>query len=186
MGVAEPGLPADSVIMMNVSKELADKIGSFTTTTLVEYAPEAPGGAQTFYPPVRFGGNVTFLGYEKESGGSYQPGGDVTSITYWRVDGMPPPDLRLFTHILSDPAAIISQRDTISVDPRQLESRDVFIQITFVRLPTSTPDGQYQVSIGAYQSSDNMRLSVFDGDQPRGTRLFLTGQAISITAQSGG
>jgi hypothetical protein len=180
-------LPPDAVIVMDVVQELSEsKIGGFTTTTPVSFAPESPGGAQVVYPPVRFGGNITFLGYEPETGGAYQPGGIVTAITYWRVDGPLPPDLSLFTHILSDPAAIISQQDTISVVPAQLEPRDIFIQISFVSLPPSTPDGQYEISIGAYQRSDNMRLGVFDGDQPRGSRLFLVGKTITVAGKQGG
>jgi len=180
-------LPPDAVIVVDVSQQLGkDKIGGFTTTTPVSFAPESPGGAKIIYPPVRFGGNITFLGYEPETGGAYQPGGVVTAITYWRVDGSLPPDLRLFTHILSDPAAIITQQDTISVVPSQLEPRDIFIQISFLTLPTSTPSGQYEMSIGAYQRSDSMRLMVFDGDQPRGSRLFLVGKTIAVAAEQGG
>jgi hypothetical protein len=55
-----------------------------------------------------------------------------------------------------------------------------------VDLPDSTPDGQYEMSIGAYQRSDNMRLMVFDGDQSRGSRLFLIGKIITVAAESGG
>lgn len=177
-------LPPDTVIILDVSQELSeDKIGGFTTTTPVSFGPESPGGAKVVYPPVRFGGNITFLGYERETGGAYQPGGVVTAITYWRVDGPLPPDLRLFTHLLSDPAAIISQQDTISVVPSQLEPRDIFIQISFVNLPASTPDGQYEMSIGAYQRSDSMRLMVFHEDQPRGSRLFLVGKTITVAAE---
>ena len=93
---------------------------------------------------------------------------------------MVPPDIRLFTHILSDPAAIISQTDTLSVLATQLQPRDVFIQITFVELPNSTPAGDYAISIGAYQASDHMRLAVLDGDRERGTRLFFAGNTITV------
>jgi hypothetical protein len=87
----------------------------------------------------------------------------------------------LFTHILSDPAAIIAQSDTISVLASQLLPRDIFIQITFVPLPDSTPDGNYEVSIGAYQESDDMRLPVIDKtQQERGTRLFLVGSGFRV------
>jgi hypothetical protein len=82
--------------------------------------------------------------------------------------------------VLSDPAAIISQTDTLSVLATQLHPRDVFIQITFVELPDSTPAGNYAISIGAYQDSDNMRLAVLQGNQPRGTRLFLAGNTITV------
>lgn len=176
----DSNLPPDSVIVMDVASELADAIGRFTTMAPVTYAPEAPGGSSLVLPPVSFGGNLTFLGYERDTSTTYKPGSIITSITYWRVDGTPPPDMRLFTHILSDPVAIISQTDIISVLASHLHERDVFIQITFVRLPNSTPGGQYAVSIGAYQQSDNRRLAVLANGQERGTRLFLTGKSVFV------
>jgi hypothetical protein len=125
-------------------------------------------------PPISFGGNITFLGYEPQTVDSYPPGGIFTSITYWRVDGVVPPDLRLFTHIQADPGASpAAQTDNIGVEVSQLRSRDVFIQVTFVPLPMSMPPGEYSVSIGAYLQSTGQRMAVLEGDRPRGTRLFL-------------
>jgi len=104
----------------------------------------------------------------------------VTVITWWRVDGPLPPDLRFFTHILSDPAAIVTQNDSISVDVTALQPRDVFAQITFVPLPLTLPDGVYTLSIGAAQSMTGARLPVLDETgQRRGDRLFIG----SITVQ---
>jgi 4-amino-4-deoxy-L-arabinose transferase-like glycosyltransferase len=172
--LTEPDLPPNSVVMLDVEDELADMIGMFTTTAPVAYAPESPGGTNVTAPPVRFGGNVTFLGYERSYLGTFAPGDVLTVITYWRVDGVVPTDLRLFTHVQADPGAIpVAQNDAISVLPEQLRPRDVFIQVTFVQLPRTMPDGAYSVSVGAYEGTTGMRLPVFDGDQPRGTRLFI-------------
>lgn len=167
-------LPPNAVVNMHVANDLANTVGRFTTTSPAGYAPEAPGGAGLASPPIRFGGNLTFLGYEAPSPDPYQPGGVVSVITYWRVDGVVPPDLRLFTHILSDPAACCAaQNNAMSVSVSQLDNRDVFIQLTFVPLPYSIPDGMYNLSIGAYLTGTNERMVVMDGDQPRGNRLFL-------------
>lgn len=178
--VTQPDLPPDGVIRLEIAQELADTIGRFTTTAPVTYAPEAPGGSAATLPPVTFGGNLTFLGYEPGPEQTYRPGDILTVITYWRVDGPPPPDIRLFTHILSDPAAIISQTDTLSVLPGYLQPRDIFIQVTFVSLPESTPEGEYTVSIGVYQQSDSSRLPVLVEGQERGTRLFLTNYRVRV------
>lgn len=172
-------LPPDGVVVLDVERELADTIGRFTTTAPVAFAPEARGATTLAAPPVRFGGNITFLGYERESVDAYAAGGILTFITYWRVDGIVPPTLRLFTHILPDPASIAAQTDTISVNVSTLQNRDVFIQVTFVPLPASIPGGAYDVSIGAYDSTSNARMGVLEDDQQRGTRLFV-GQ-ISVT-----
>lgn len=167
-------LPPDGVVQLSVAQVLADAVGKFTTTAPAGYAPEAPGGPGLATPPIRFGGNITFLGYAKESDAPYVPGGVVTSITYWRVDGKLPPDLRFFTHILSDPASCCAaQNDTISVDVNALQSRDVFIQLTFLTLPDAIPDGVYSISVGAYLASNGTRMGVMDGDRERGARLFL-------------
>lgn len=172
--VQRPGLPSDAVIMLDVAAPLADRIGSFTTTAPVAFAPEALRGELVAPPPLRFGGNVTFLGYEHRWAAVHHPGDVVPVVTYWRVDGVVPPDLRLFTHILADPSARpAAQSDEISVLPEQLRPRDVFIQVSFIQLPNSIRAGDYSISIGAYEGSSGIRLPVFTGDQPGGTRLFV-------------
>lgn len=177
----DPDAPPDSLIRLNAASALADQLGRFTTTAPIAYAPEGRQGQEgVIPPPIRFGGNLTFAGYEPQPEGAYQPGGVVTVITWWRVDGPLPPDLRFFTHILSDPAAIVTQNDSISVDVTALQPRDVFAQITFVPLPLTLPDGGYTLSIGAAQSMTGARLPVLDETgQRRGDRLFIG----SITVQ---
>ncbi len=168
-------MPPNSVVLLDVSKSLADVVGRFTTTAPAGYAPDAVGGSGLAVPPVRFGGNLSFLGYEKDGDQVYSPGGIYTSVTYWRVDGVVPPDLRLFTHILADPAsAPAAQNDTISIkDLSNLKSRDVFIQIIFVPLPLNIPQGMYGISVGAYTAGDDVRMPVLFNDTPRGNRLFI-------------
>ena len=168
-----PDAPPETVVVIDAEQQLADTIGRFTTTMPVYYAPESPGGMAATQPPVRFGGNVAFLGYEPVSGQTYKPGDYVTLISYWRVDGFVPPDLRLFTHVLLDPTVVAAQRDLISVLPGSLQPRDVILQISFVRLPNVIPPGRFRLSIGAYEDNTDTRLPVFDGDEPRGGRLFL-------------
>lgn len=168
-----PGMPGASVVRLDVARNLADTVGRFTTTAPVSYAPESPGGVAPTFPPVRFGGNVTFLGYEPFASQTYRPGDYLTIVSYWRVDGVVPSDLRLFTHVLFDPVSIAAQSDVLSVLPAQLQPRDIFIQVTFVRLPNVLTAGRYQVSIGAYEDNTDTRLPVFDGDEQRGTRVFL-------------
>jgi len=166
-------LPPNSVIRINAETQLADRIGAFTTTAPVSYAPESPGGAALAALPVRLGGNLTFLGYDDTFQQRYVPGDTVPIVTYWRIDGELAPDMRLFVHILTDPAAIAVQWDDISVIPTQLRPRDVFIQVSFMQLPFSIRDGLYGVSVGAYTATDDNRLVIYDGETPRGARLFL-------------
>lgn len=184
--LAGDDLPPDSVIVMDVAQALADQIGLFTTIAPVSYAPDAPGGAEQVDLPVRFGGNITFVGYETNTTQTFKPGDVVTAVTYWRVDGPLPPDMRLFTHVLADPASIAAQSDIISVRPASLHARDIFIQVTFVTLLDSTPPDEYDMSIGVYQDSDKTRMPVLDDDnQQRGTRLFLLANAFTVAGEGG-
>ena len=165
-------VPPGSVIRLDVDGALGDTVGRFTTTAPVGYAPESPGGVAAAPLPVNLAQNLTFLGYDALDE-TYSPGGVATVITYWRVDGELPPDMRIFTHVLFDAQSIVAQTDTISVVPRRLQPRDVFIQITLVPLPESLPVGTYQTSTGAYEVNDSGRLAVLDNGEPRGTRLFM-------------
>jgi 4-amino-4-deoxy-L-arabinose transferase-like glycosyltransferase len=169
-------LPDDALYTLEVQQLLADTIGRFTTTTPVRYPPETSTENQDTLvsPPVAFGGNLTFLGYVTDESTQYRPGDTLTLITYWRVDGRVPRDLRLFVHVLADPGARPpANRDIINLSSRNLRNRDVFVQVTRVPLPESLPPGEYQISTGAYQDTSDQRLSVLADGEPRGTRLFL-------------
>ena len=181
----DPSLPTDAVFVLDVSEQLGDKVGSFTTTAHMQLAPEAPGGADSLLPPVTLDGNLTFLGYEPLIVREYQDGEVITSTTWWRVDGALPPDLLFFTHVTSDPATITSQNDLISVLPTSLLPRDILIQVTHVNLPEITPSGDYLVSIGAYRRNDRQRLSILHEGELRGTRLFLSGKTFTVTDREG-
>ncbi|MBC8100696.1 MAG: hypothetical protein H7Y11_14745, partial [Armatimonadetes bacterium] len=173
--VTGTGVPSDSVLVLEVASALADVVGRFTTTAPVSYPPEAAQTDLPLLPPVRFGGNLTFLGYQIPDVASYPPGGVVTVTTFWRVDGALPSDLQFFTHILSDPSVQpIAQSDIISVNPAELRARDVLIQVTYVPLPVLTPADRYTVSIGAYQGGDKQRMAVLGADGATAAdRLFL-------------
>lgn len=169
-------LPPDRVLRLAVSDTLANRIGAFTTLDGAKYGFETALTPQdTIYPPVRFGGNITWLGYEPDTASPYRAGDTVDVINYWRVEnGSIPADLQFFTHILSDPVTIASNRDIISVDVDDLRVRDVFVQVTPIVLQSTLLPGRYEVSVGAYQRQTLARLPVFDADQVRqGDRLIL-------------
>lgn len=172
--INQPDLPQDAVIVLDVSEELANHIGAFMTTAPVAYDLQATGEQQVVPPPIRLGGNLAFLGYDRTWADSYAPGDVVPVTTYWRVDGNVPDNLRLFTHILADPITVAAQSDPISVLPEQLRPRDVFIQVSYVMLPRTMPRGlNYGISVGAYESNTQNRLPVFEDEQVRGNRLFV-------------
>lgn len=170
-------VPRDAIIQLETSQILADTAGEFITTAPVAYAPEAAGAMTAISPPIRFGGNLTFLGYQPAVERTYLPGDKVDVITYWRAEGALPSDLTLFTHILSDPVTIVANRDVIHVNPSRLQERDVFVQVTQVQLLQTPPPlaGEYFISVGAYRQSvsPNERLPALQHDKHFGDRIFL-------------
>ena len=174
VGDAVPGaLPRGAVVELEVSDLLADRAGQFITMAPVWYDPEVAGEAVPVPPPIRFGSNLTFLGYEPNVARSYLPGESVDVITYWRAEGDLPPDLVLFTHILSDPVTLIAGRDVISVNPALLGDRDVFIQVTSAQLPQTALPGEKFVSVGAYRQMADERLPTLRDEAAFGERIFL-------------
>ena len=113
------GVPEDGVLWLEVEDNLADAMGRVIDQSTVSYAPESGGDPdERIKPPIRFGNNVTLLGYIAQESTVYQPGDTVAIITYWRIDGVIPRDLMLFTHILADPGASPpANTDVISINP---------------------------------------------------------------------
>ena len=159
-------LPVNSVLKLDVDTILADELGKFITTAPVRFqfnnAPENEN--PLINPPIRFGGNLTFLGYAQPEIVLQEPGEILSVVTYWRVEGVVPPDLNLFAHVLSDPATVAAQRDVIHIDPSTLTERDVFVQVTDIPLPENMIPGEYLVSVGAYQAESDQRLVVLLDD----------------------
>lgn len=181
LGTAIIELPNGSVIDMQVQAELEDALGVFTTTSPASYATSADVSARIpIAPPIRFGGNVTWLGYDNDPFPEYTANTLVPVTTYWRIEGLVPSDLVVFTHILNDPVFPVAQVDTIHIDPTQLRERDVYLHNANVRLPELIEAGQQIISVGVYQKSDGERLSVFLNNSIQGNRIFL--YTIDITA----
>lgn len=168
-------LPERSVIVMDVEDILADTLGVYTTTTPASYVTEDDISERIpIPPPIRFAGNLTWLGYESDPVPVYETGNRVPVTNYWRVEGLVPRDLRLFTHILLDPVTIAANVDTIHADPTQLRERDVYIHTVSIPLDETLPSSLYEISVGAYQETDNARLDVFASENVvRGNRIFI-------------
>ena len=166
-------LPRNSIIELETSQLLADRAGVFHTTAPLAYAPEV-AEPEPIAPPIQFGGNLTFLGYETDLQRAFLPGETVEVITYWRADGELVPDLLFFHHILFDPISPVYIHDFIGVNPVHIQGRDVFIQVTPIKLHEGALPGEYFVSVGAYRpGSYSERLPVLKDDQPHGDRIIL-------------
>ncbi|MBK8022233.1 MAG: glycosyltransferase family 39 protein [Chloroflexi bacterium] len=172
--IDRPDVPPRSIALLRSADVLANRAGVFTTTAPVTFAPDEPGGFGVALPPLRFEGNLTFLGYDRRWSDTLSPGDLLSLVTYWRVDGIVPPDLTFFIHVQDDPGARpVAQRDSAVVMPGLLEPRDILIQVNYVDLPFSLPTGEYRISTGAYEAATGRRLAAFEGIQQRGSRVYV-------------
>lgn len=169
----EPDLPRNRVVQMEVKELLASRLGVYTTTTPVLYGYDVMG-EEIHFPPIRFGGNVTWLGYKPSEKTNYRLGELVEVTNYWRIEGVIPRDLTFFHHLLSSTATLVANRDIIGVSPRTLQERDVFVQVTGILLDKPLFAGAYSIAIGAYQYETGARLPIFDDNlQQQGDRISL-------------
>jgi len=168
---AVPGTEPDTVVRIDVSQPLADTAGAFITTAPTAWAPET-GAFRLAQLPVSFGHNVTFLGYDLRDD-TLRPSDYVELVTYWRLDGPPPPELTMFAHLLGSPVVVLAQNDQLGVNVSELDTRDVFIEYSLLQTPGEMTPGLYPLSVGLYLPSTGQRLQAFEGDQARGDRLFL-------------
>jgi len=165
------GVGPDVVMKVDVSERLANQVGVFITTAPTAWPPEV-GPIELAELPVEFEGNVTFLGYTFRDS-TLKPTDLVEVVTYWRLDGPPPPQITMFTHLLGNPVIVLAQEDSLGLELNTLQSRDVFLQYSRVRTPAQLSSGTYPVSIGIYFTADGRRLVAFDDGDPRANRLFL-------------
>ncbi len=167
------GVPPGAVMRLMVQSKLADRIGLLLREPVAWDAdPIDPSDKAAL--PIRMGGYLTFEGYTLDAQRTYRSGESIDLITYWRADGNQIPDLRIFAHILRNPNVEPAlQNDILSIEPRLLRDRDIFIQIITIPLPAGFPPGEYLVSVGAYSEQTGERVPVYDGDRERGNRLFL-------------
>lgn len=166
---------AGGILQFSIESQVADLTGLFTTAAPIRLEPDVPVAADMLFPPLRMENNLTFLGYETVMT-RVQPGGVLPVVTYWRVDGMLPSDLVVFSHLYGDlGAAPLANVDSISIRPTSLADRDVFMQVHLLKLPDTLPEREYDIAVGAYRTQSSERLHVLlEPDQrPAGTRLIL-------------
>jgi hypothetical protein len=170
LGAAERlplGPDADAVLLSSPAPEI-----TLSADVTVGWAPEAGGGAG--HLPVRFGDHLVLHGYRLLPADP-QPGEFVRLVTHWEVLDNPPPRLVLFTHLLSDPATVVAQQDSLALTSQSLRGGDQFwVLHDQVPVPADRAGRQFLLSIGLYSRDTMQRLPVRDGDQERGDRLFLT------------
>ena len=120
---------------------------------------------------VNFGDALTLLDAQWLNE-SVNPGDSAELITFWKVQDptkvgprVPPAfetDAVLFTHVLNDMGAILSQRVTLEAPSWNWQSGDIFIQVHPVKIPEETAPGNYETVVGVFDRESGIRLEVLD------------------------
>lgn len=171
-----PGIRPGVIRRVEIEEELADHVGAFITTAVVSWPLEA-GGPEAMPLPARLSDSIAFMGYEVRDD-SVRRGEWVEVITYWRMDGLPPRELRLFAHLLGDPTIVVAQDDRLGVRMSTLSPRDVFLQYSLIQTPPGMVPDEYTLSVGLYVPATGRRLPIYEDEEPRANRFYL--QPITI------
>lgn len=167
--------PFGSVLRLDAEEELAQFGGRLQLEPPLYY-PMLDGEPEAVSFPVRFGRNITLLGYLAPGISTYRRSDVVQITTYWRVDGKIPERLGFFTRLNTDPnTSPYTEVNVIDVLSDHLRVRDVVIQASLFTVPETLPAGEYRVTLGAYDNNTLNQIPVFsqDGKIPRGTYLML-------------
>lgn len=158
-------------LQLDVEDEVADFAGGLMTLSPTAWPPEI-GEFRLARLPIRFGYNLAFLGYDLRNP-ELKPGDYVEVVTYWRMDGPPPPDLKQFTHVLGSPFVVLAQNDGMGTRIGSLRSRDIFMEYVLIQLPGTISGGYYSLSTGMYFPDTGERLPAFEEDNFIADRLYI-------------
>lgn len=176
------GLPAGSVLMLDVEQRIRDLGGYFSTAAPTFYLPETSSeGGLPAQLPVTLERNLTFAGYDPRGLAPRIAGGDpIVLVTYWRVDGPLPANLGIFAHLLAylNPRLQpLAESNMINVVPAELENRDIFVQVSYLWLSDHVRAGDYPLTVGAYTGEvaalDNHLRAIDRDGELRGERLLI-------------
>lgn len=172
--------PFGSVMKLDAEDELAQFGGRLQLEMPLLY-PALGGTPETVTLPVRFGRNITLVGYRAPDISSYKRGDVVQITTYWRVDGRIPDQLGFFTRLNDNPeTSPFTEVNVIDVLSTHLRIRDVMVQASLFTVPETLPPGAYVVTLGAYDNNTLNQIPVFsqDGKVPRGSYLMLASRLV--------
>lgn len=178
-------LPSGTAYWLNAEQTLADKAGLLTTTSVAFYPGEPGQEPLPAAQPTRFGGNMTLLGHEPLNiEEPLRPGDTLTLVTYWRIDGSLLPQTGIFIRLHDTPqASPYSEINLFDVDAKRLHARDVVVQVSYLTLPNTLRDQEYQLTVGVFDEVPINQLPVYDEDNgaERGTYLLL-GEPFMVTS----
>lgn len=174
-------IPDGIAFELDVEQDLANSLGQLQLSSSVFYPREGEQDVVRAVYPVRFGGNMAFLGYNPSSTGPFatalNPGNVFTAVTYWRIDGAVLPDTGVFVRLHDTPqSSPYAEINEFGVDATRLQNRDVIVQVGYLTLPLSLrTDEEYRLTIGVFDNDPVNQLPVYEGQTNvvRGSYLLL-------------
>ncbi len=129
----------------------------------VRVAPERPLAVTPTHPlDYHLGDAIRLMGYDLAGG--VEVGGLLTVTLYWRADGVPGGDYRVFVHLLDGQGEIVTQHDG---PPRwgryptwAWQTGDVVPDEHALALPGALPEGPFSLAVGMYRADTLERLPV--------------------------
>lgn len=171
-------LDDELLFAVDARQRLADKGGELQRRSMMFY-PREPGedDNQPAPHPARFGGNVTFLGYEPfETEEGLTPGAILPVVSYWRIDGPLLPNTGIFLRLHDSPqASPYTEVNQFALDVSRLQSRDVVVHLVYLTLPDTLRPQEYLLTTGVFDFNPTNQLPVYDAETgaPRGTYLLI-------------
>jgi 4-amino-4-deoxy-L-arabinose transferase-like glycosyltransferase len=154
------GLPNGAVSELAVVDEVAELGGRLQATSPLLYPL---GEGSTVSLPVRFGRNITLMGYELPDTQTFKAGDVLAVTTYWRVDGEPPVNWGIFVRLQGTEQSIpVTETNVLDIIPDNLRERDVIIQTNFMTIPDTLLSGDYILTLGAYDNNPLNQIPVFE------------------------
>lgn len=109
-------------------------------------------------------GEFVFLGGTRASIDHPKSGQAIEWGTSWFMEEMPTlPRLKMFLHVLNNNGEVVVGDDRESISFGNLNTGDLFWQISLITLPQNLASGKYQVEVGLYNPDTGERLKLDDG-----------------------
>lgn len=130
--------------------------------------------------PIRFGDDLTLLGYARPAD-TVRPGDVVPLQLFWALGSRPANHYTIFTHILSPDGQLVAGHDANDYPTSfwRTDGGEFMISQFYLALPGDLPAGTYPFEIGLYTPGSGTRLPLRIDDMDAADRLLLPNLTIA-------
>jgi hypothetical protein len=162
MQTSQSTLDIADIFYTESADRLAAKGGQLQLNSRLVY-PRLGSEEENVLLPVRFGRNITLLGYEAALQPVYLPGDIIWITTYWRIEGALPTRLGMFERLHDTPqSSPYTETNGFDVRVNDLQARDVIVQTSYLVIPDNLLPGEYVITLGAYDNNPLNQIMVFN------------------------